>query len=214
MSPGRRGPAILGVAILLVMVTLAAVQLYRGLRGPFAGEAVLTGLLLVAAGVLAAWHLASGRGVAAVRRGAWLSVLITLVLVLNCSATGISNQQGLGYQLAVADPLVYLGVSLLLTGPLLVSLVVTGLLADRRRAAAVASIVSGVLALATFEAGLVTSFSGLCSRVGAAAGESACLTAATGALAGLFGLFGVLLVLPFTLGKPPPEPSGAAGFEA
>src|SRR3989442_5729777 len=104
MSPGRRGPAILGVATLLVMVTLAAVQLYRGLRGPFAGEAVLTGLLLVAAGVLAAWHLASGRGVAAVRRGAWLSVLITLVLVLNCSATGISNQQGVGYQLALADP--------------------------------------------------------------------------------------------------------------
>jgi hypothetical protein len=30
----------------------------------------------------------------------------------------------------------------------------------------------------------------------------------------LFGLFRVLLVLPFTLGKPPPEPSGAAGFEA
>jgi hypothetical protein len=202
------------VAALLLMVALAAVQLYRGLGGPFAVEAVVTGVLLVASGALAAWHLASGRGVAAVRRGAGLSVLITLVLVLNCSATGISNRQGTGYQLALADPLVYLGVSLLLTGPLVVSLVVTGLLAGRRRAAAFASVVSGLLAFGTFEAGLVTSFSGFCSRFGAGTGESACLTAATGALAGLFGLFGLLLVLPFTLGKPPSEPSGAAEVEA
>jgi preprotein translocase subunit SecG len=87
------------------------------------------------------------------------------------------------------------------------------LLAGRRRAAAAASIVSAVVALATFEAGLVTSFSGLCSRLGSSAGESACLTAATGALAGLFGLFGVLLVLPFTIGKPPAEPSRVARTE-
>ena len=213
MRPRRRGPAILGVAALLLMVAVAAVQLYRGLPGPFVGEAVLTGILLAAAGVLAAWHLASGRGAAAVRRGAWLSVLITLVLVLNCSATGISNRQGIGYQLALADPPVYLGVLLLLTGPLLASLVVTGLLAGRRRAAAIAAIISGVLALATLEGGLVASFSGFCSSFGAGAGESACLTAATGALAGLFGLFGVLLVLPFALGKPP-EPAEAAEVKA
>jgi hypothetical protein len=47
----------------------------------------VTSLLLLGAGALAAWHLASGAGIAAVRRGALLSALITLVLVLNCSAT-------------------------------------------------------------------------------------------------------------------------------
>jgi hypothetical protein len=206
MGSASKGAARLSVIPLLLMVALAALELWRGFRGPFAGAAVVTSLLLVAAGLLATWHLASGRGAAAVRRGALLSALITLVLVLNCSATGVSNQQGMGYQLALGAPLVYLGTTLLLVGPLLASLIVTAWLAGRGRAPVVAAIVSGVLALATFEAGLVTSFSGVCSRFGAAAPESACVTAATGALAGLFGLFGVLLVLPVAAGKPPPEP--------
>jgi hypothetical protein len=69
---------------------LAAWELWRGLRGPFAGEAVVTSLLLLGAGALAAWHLASGAGIAAVRRAAWLSALITLVLVLNCFSESLS----------------------------------------------------------------------------------------------------------------------------
>ena len=197
-----RGAARLALLPLLVMGSLAAWQLMRGLRGPFAGEAVVTSALLLTAGALAAWHLATGAGAAAVRRGALLSALITLILVLNCSATGVSSASGTGYQLALAAPWVYLGVLLLLVGPLLVSLITPALLAKRRRATIVASLVSGLLALATAEAGLVTSFSGFCSRFGSSTGESACITASTGALAGIFGLFGVLLVLPFAIQKP------------
>jgi hypothetical protein len=116
MRPASRGPAILGVIALVVMLAIAAVELWRGLQGPFGGAAVITGLLLAAARVLAAWHLTTGRNGSAVRRGAWLSALVTLVPVLNCSATGITNLQSTGYQLAMAAPLVYPGVSPLLGG--------------------------------------------------------------------------------------------------
>jgi hypothetical protein len=103
-------------------------------------------------------------------------------------------------------------VLLLLVGPLLAALIVPALLANRPRAAAGATIVSAVLALVTAEAGLITSFSGYCSRFSTAATMAACFTAASGALAGIFGLFGVLLVLPFTTRKSAPDrsPSGGA----
>jgi hypothetical protein len=212
MRSRSRGASRLSVIPLVVMGALAAWELWRGLGSPFRNVALLTSVLLLAAGVVAALHLASGRGPAAIRRGAWLSALITLVLIANCSATGVSNARGTGYELALAAPLVFLGVFLVLVGPLLASLIAPALFAEHRRAAAVASIASGVLALITAEAGLVASFSGVCSRAGSSAGESACVTAASGALAGLFGLFGMLLVIPFTTRKS--SPGASAGEEA
>jgi hypothetical protein len=213
MRPFARGAGKLAIVPLVAMAALAAWELWRGLRGPFAAEAVVTSVLLLGAGVLAAWHLASGAGTAAVRRGAWLSVLITVVLVLNCSATGVSTAAGRGYQLALAGPLTYLGVLLVLLGPLLAALIAPALLVNRPRAAALASIVSAVLALVTAEAALITSFSGYCSRFSTAAAVSACVTAASGAVAGIFGLFGVLLVLPFATQKPAPDGSPSVGPE-
>ena len=203
------GPVRLALLCLLVMSLLAVRQLLQGLRGAFTSAAILDSGLFAAAGLVGAWHLASGAvGAAAVRRGAWLSALITLVLVLNCSATGVATTRGMGYQLALAAPSVYLTVLLLLVGPLLVSLIAPALLAHRPRSAKIASFVSGILALVTTEAGLISSYSGFCSLFSGPSGESACVTATTGAVAGFFGLFGVLLVLPFVTEESRRQASG------
>ena len=60
--------------------------------------------------------------VAGIRRASLIAALATVLLVVGCSATGLPNARGLGYQLALRQAAAYLGPLLVLIGPLLVVL--------------------------------------------------------------------------------------------
>lgn len=160
----------------------------------------------------AAWHLLAGMNVArdsargdlaGIRRGSLIAALGTVLLVGGCSATGLRNVRGVGYQLALGQPSAYVGTLLVLVGPLLVVLLAPAVLtlghvsARRVSLVVIACWLSAVVALATSYAGFVTSYRVYCvTTPPTTAGDASC-AASTGSVAAVFGVLGLLTVLPF-----------------
>jgi hypothetical protein len=132
------------------------------------------------------------------------ALLITVVMVGNCSATGLSNVRGTGLDLIRRDPGSYLITIAVLTGPLLVLLLLPLLLTlgrvDRRRALLVLIAVAfaGGWAFLTAYAGFVSSYASLCVAANPTPANDAACAASTGALAGFFGIV-ILAALPFAV---------------
>jgi len=176
--------------------------------------AVLEPLLLLAVVLLVAWHLVAGTAasrnsvggdVRGLRRGSLVAALGTVLLVGGCSATGLENARGTGYQLMLGQPNTYAVTVIFLVGPLLVSLAAPALLTVGRLSARRTSLIviacwlGAAMAPITSYAGCVTSYAVYCtSRPATAAGDATC-AASTGALAAIWGIFGVVAMLPFAV---------------
>jgi cytochrome bd-type quinol oxidase subunit 1 len=175
-----------------------------------AGERTTFVLLLAALLIVVVWHvLATPRDsaradVRGIRIGSLIGLLATVLMVGNCSATGLESVHGAGYQLVLGQPLTYLATVLLLIGPLLVSLAAPALLTlgrlSPRRVSliAIATGLSGAISLLTGWAGFVTSYAVFCVDPPTATSEATC-AASTGALAAVWGVLGLVAMLPFVI---------------
>ena len=177
-------------------------------------EAPVDLLVLAAMAVAMVWHLRTGlqhshdsarENAASIWRGSLIAVLGTVLLIGGCSATGLRNARGDGYQLALGQPATYLVTLLLLVGPLLVVLLAPAALTlgrdytGRAMLIIVACWTSAAAALATAYAAFVTSYAVFCvSNPPTTAGDASC-AASTGATAAVFGVFGVVATLPFAV---------------
>lgn len=177
-------------------------------------EAWLDALVLAAVMVAVVWHLRAGMNAAhdsarddvmGIRRGSLIAALGTFLLVGGCSATGLRNVRGVGYQLALGQPAVYVATLLVLVGPLLVLLVAPALLTLGRMSARRVSLVviacwlGAAMAALTGYTGFVTSYTVFCGTSPlTAAGDASC-AASTGALAAVSGVLGLVAVLPFAI---------------
>jgi hypothetical protein len=132
------------------------------------------------------------------------ALLITVIMVGNCSATGLSNARGMGTDLIRRDPGSYLITIAILTGPLLILLLLPLVLTfgsvDRRRATALLVIIAsaGFAAVLTAYAGFVASYASLCVATSPTPANDAACAGGTGALAGFFGIV-ILVALPFAV---------------
>jgi hypothetical protein len=150
------------------------------------------GALLLLGAVAAVWNFLAGRGAAAVRRGALISAALTLALVVNCSATGLSD----GAELILRAPLAYLLMLAALVGPLMAALLAPALLSERPSAAETAAWLAAAAAVVTSSVAFAVSFA-LVPLSRPTPGWSAAYAALGGAVASVFGVCAPLLVVPF-----------------
>jgi hypothetical protein len=191
----RRAILLIAAAVGLVIVLAVGVRLSRS---DYAAAAWFTTLLLLIIDGLVALHFMLGGGANAIRRGALISVLVTLGLIGNCSATGVAS----GSASIAADPLTYLATLLILVGPLVVVLAVPAIIATVSptprtvRWILVACVLGGVAAVVTAYAGFVLSYAVFCTNSHSNAAQNAQCVASSGSLAAIFGLIGPVMVLP------------------
>jgi len=192
-----RKPLIVGAVVVAIYL---ASGIWRGFFSDFRLQAGVTSAVMLSVGGAIGWHLLGANGAGAIRRGAVLSTLAVVALIGNCSATGIVTNHGTGVDFIGRQPHVYLLTVLALAGPMLLVLLAPGLLAQRPRFAAVASISALVIGPVTFAIAMVLAYSGvLCARDPSAFQDATC-AADTGSLAAAFGaIVGPSAVLPFAL---------------
>jgi hypothetical protein len=137
-----------------------------------------------------------------VRRLSTGALLLTVLMVGTCSATGLYTTRGIGAELIRRDPASYLSTIAILAGPLLVLqalpvLLTIGRISRRRAFLVLAAIIAAAAgSLVTAYAAFVASLARLCvGGVPTPAQDAAC-AAGTGALAGFFGI-AALAALPF-----------------
>jgi hypothetical protein len=137
-----------------------------------------------------------------VRRLSLSALLLTVLMVGTCSATGLYTARGIGAELIRRDPGSYLYIVGILAGPLLLLQTLPLLLTigtiSRRRAGLLLAAISTAAAgsLVTAYAAFVASMARLCvAGVPTPAQDAAC-AAGTGALASFFGI-AVIAALPF-----------------
>lgn len=174
----------------------------------------LNTLVLAAVMVAVVWHLRASMNAArdsarddvvGIRRGSLIAVVGTVLLVGGCSATGMVNARGAGYQLALGQPVAYVTTLLVLVGPLLVLLASPPLLTLARLSAHRVSLVviacwlGAVTAAVTGYAGFVTSYTVFCATSPPTLQGDASWAASTGALAGVFGVLVLAAELRFAV---------------
>jgi hypothetical protein len=137
-----------------------------------------------------------------VRRLSLGALLLTILMVGTCSATGLYTARGIGAELISRDPGSYLSTIAILAGPLVLLQALPMLLTigriSRRRAMLILVAISTAAAgsLVTAYAAFVASMALLCvAGVPTPAQDAAC-AAGTGALASFFGI-AAIAALPF-----------------
>jgi hypothetical protein len=167
-------------------------------RSDYAAAAWFTTLLLLITDGVVAWHFMLGGGARAIRRGALISVLLTLALIGNCSATGVGG----GSASIAADPATYLMTLLVLVGPLLLVLVAPAAISSSpptpwtERWILIICVLGGVGAFVTAYTGFVLSYAVYCTSANPTAAQNAQCVASSGSLAAIFGLIGPVMILP------------------
>jgi hypothetical protein len=181
--------------VALVIVLVVGVRLAHT---DYAAAAWLTTLLLLITDGFVALHFMLGGGANAIRRGALASALLTLVLIGNCSATGVGG----GAASIAGDPITYLVTLLIVAGPLLIVLAAPAFISTSsptprtERWILIACVLGGVGALVTAYAGFVLSYAVFCTSSHPTAAQNAQCVASSGSPAAIFGLIGPAMVLP------------------
>jgi hypothetical protein len=184
----------IAAAVGVVIVLVIGVRLSRT---DYAAAAWFTTFLFLIADGLVALHFLLGGGANAIRRAALISVLVTVALIGNCSATGVAG----GSATIAADPGSYLLTLLILAGPVLLVLAapgfitLTSLTSRTERWILVAAVIGAIAAPLTAFGALVLSYAVLCPPDPTPAQSAECV-ASSGSLASIFGVVGPAMVLP------------------